>query len=443
MPALPHSPTPEHRYRGLQPALRKSWRPAATLDPKPHFCHVKVACGGCKYVNTDYATGLGLKHEAELRVLAAAGLTRGLKTLPPVTSPRPFEYRTLFKLAVRAGVHSRFAIGLFQPGTHLVGAPMDNCPVHASSLTQLLRDLRAELEISALTPYAESFARDEIPAEQRGDLRYLVARAAHQTNEIQLVFVVTHLSPDTKVALKRITAKLRERGHKLASVHANINTTNGNAIFGDTTEKLAGTSELRERMNGLDFDVAPTSFFQINPWQASQLYHRVTEFAQPRKAVSGKAQVAWDLYSGNGQIALQLARLGWRVMAVEENPEAAASARHNASRNGLSEQIHVHAARVEDAETDIPSWANSPDLIVANPSRRGLHESARSLVQHTLRLNDRASFIYVSCAVETMARDLAALVAAGNRVRHLEAFDMFAQTDQLEWLAVVTPDAKA
>jgi 23S rRNA (uracil1939-C5)-methyltransferase len=46
--------------------------------------------------------------------------------------------------------------------------------------------------------------------------------------------------------------------------------------------------------------------------------------------------------------------------------------------------------------------------------------------------------IYVSCEAETLARDLKSLTASGHKVRQIEAFDMFAQTDKLEWIAVLT-----
>jgi 23S rRNA (uracil1939-C5)-methyltransferase len=46
--------------------------------------------------------------------------------------------------------------------------------------------------------------------------------------------------------------------------------------------------------------------------------------------------------------------------------------------------------------------------------------------------------IYVSCEAKTLARDLKVLTSTGFKVRQLEAFDMFPQTEKLEWLAVLT-----
>lgn len=40
--------------------------------------------------------------------------------------------------------------------------------------------------------------------------------------------------------------------------------------------------------------------------------------------------------------------------------------------------------------------------------------------------------VYVSCAPRSLARDLDRIVAAGYRIRRLQPFDMFPQTDEVE-----------
>jgi 23S rRNA (uracil1939-C5)-methyltransferase len=406
-------------------------------------CHIKAKCGACKYVNLAYQSGLADKFEAGAQVLTeVAGVARG-RILPPAESPRQLEYRSLFKLAVRpatspqtlaenvqsaaAGGESpnRFAIGLFEPGTHDV-IDMDDCPLHTAPLKRLLRDLRVELNLSTLTPFDE--------ATHTGQLRYIVARSAHLTGEIMLTFVVTE---PVKVDLKRLVAQLQRKEHKINSAHMNINTERGNAIFGAETVRIAGAEGLRERVVELDFEVGPTSFFQVNPWQAINLYRRIEQIAgQP--AGTGQEPVAWDLYCGIGQISLVLARLGYRVLGIEENPNAVVDAAANARRNHLTERAEFIASRVEDVQGKLPSWAQTPSLIVVNPSRRGLAESTRRHLSMLLVSNPTSRLVYVSCEVQTLARDLKELQKTGFQVRQIEPFDMFPQTDNMEWLVVMT-----
>ena len=408
-------------------------RPQAGRTPgrSAPFCQVKAQCGNCKYVNLDYRTSLDEKAKAGVAVLEAAGVLQHARVLPAVPSPRPFEYRSLFKLAVRpaklaqpqAGEEGdRFAIGLFEPGSHDV-INMDDCPLHVLPLKRLLRDLRTELNQSTLTPYDETT--------RTGQLRYVAARAAHLTGELMVTFVVTE---PLKLELRRLVDTLQRRGHKINSAHMNLNTQPGNAIFGPETHRVAGTARLRERLCDLDFEVSPTSFFQVNPWQAINLYRRVELIA----GTASGAPVAWDLYCGTGQISLLLARQGYRVLGIEENPASVADAEANAKKNHLEKEATFLAARVEDAQPLLPAWAQAPRLIVANPSRRGLAESTRRHLKLLLAANPQARFVYVSCEVETLARDLKELAQSGFQVRQVEPFDMFPQTDNLEWLVVMS-----
>ena len=404
-------------------------------------CDRKTECGACRYVNLDYKQGLQEKFLAGKAELDSANLLAKGHVLNPVSSPHPLEYRSHFKLAVRPfqerttarpaltthdGIElppRRFTLGLFQPGTHHVVA-MRECPLHTFPLKKLIRDLEVELDQSPLTPYDES--------SHAGDIRYVAARAAHLTGEIMLTFVVTR---PLKVELRRLVGQLQRRGLKINSAHMNIHTEQNNAIFGEKTERLAGTTGLRERLCDLDFEVSPTSFFQINPWQAINLYRRV-------ESVVGEANpqsVAWDLFSGTGQFSLILARLGFRVLGIEENQAAIADAEANAKKNRLSDRTEFLAARVEESTHLIPLWAKSPDVVIVNPSRRGLQESTRKFIGELLTRNPKTRFIYVSCEVKTLTRDLKEIVEfSGYSVRQLEPFDMFPQTDNMEWLAVLS-----
>lgn len=426
VPSSSTNATPARIYRRNE----ERRMPTTPLLASEH-CPIKTRCGACAYVNQDYKTGLSDKHQKGLALMTEAGvLPPSVRQMTAVPGPRPLGYRSLFKLAVRptpagAPEGSRFALGLFAPGSHDIVA-MNDCPLHVGALQRLIPDLTAEFDASPLTPYNETTGA--------GQIRYVAARAAHLTGELMVTVVVT---TPLKNELRRIIEALRRRGHKINIAAMNINTGSGNAIFGPETLPVAGSDKLRERVCDLDFEISPTAFFQINPWQAINLYRRVEQVAGP----AGNNETAWDLYCGSGQIALILARLGYRTLGIEENPAAIADAKANAKKNKLDKQADFIAARVEDAEPLLPAWGKNPSLIVANPSRRGLADSAR---QHLVWLGNQTSkqvgmrLIYVSCSAESLARDLKDLVAGGFTVRQVEAFDMFPQTEHMEWVAVLT-----
>ena len=148
----------------------------------------------------------------------------------------------------------------------------------------------------------------------------------------------------------------------------------------------------------------------------------------PAAVGSAARAVAWDLYCGIGPISLLLARQGYRVLGIEENPKAVRDAVENAKRNRLTNASFV-SGRVENILPMLPTWAIAPSLIIANPARTGIASAARQTINGLA-----CRILYLSCNIETLVRDLGDLTASGRRVRHVTAFDMFAQTDNLEWL---------
>ncbi len=396
------------------------------------ICKIAHICGTCHFINSEYSQSLAEKYQQAIHRFRAAGLLEGTSVVEPVPSPRTTGYRCHAKLAVRPVAESvrprigeRFAIGLFQPQSHAL-VPLDTCPLHRSSINRLLPDLKAELEASKIEPYSE--------LKHEGQLRYIAIRASHLTEEVMLTFVVTDES--MKNDIKAMILRLRQKEHIIVSVFLNINTERTNTIFGSENKKVLGADGLRESLCDLTFEIGPTSFFQVNPWQASTIYRRVEQMA----GASTGGDVAWDLYCGTGQISLLLAKQSYKTLGIEENPLAIADAEANVTRNEIAfdQKPYYIAGRVEDVEKDFPSWAHRPSVIVANPSRRGLAPNARTLITQGLQARDDARFIYVSCEAETMVRDLQELVAkTGRKVRQLECYDMFPFTEKLEWIAVL------
>lgn len=132
-----------------------------------------------------------------------------------------------------------------------------------------------------------------------------------------------------------------------------------------------------------------------------------------------------DLYAGVGLFGLAHAALGrGDVVAVEGAPGGVEDLEANAAPYaGL---VRVEARPVEDA-------LRRHDLIggrcaVVDPPRTGLsREAVAALVAAA-----PPHLVYVSCDAATLARDAAALVAAGYDVSAAEVFDLFPGTAHVE-----------
>ncbi len=410
-------------YRG------KLWEDKKRTPPPKKVQKDLDQASTCDCVQEEYSACLKKKYEAGIELLKEAELLNNTHIVPPLPAPRQLEYRTHAKLAVRGmkdcanpNEEHRFAMGLFKPQSHLV---MDHpeCSLHKGSINRLVHDLRLLLNASDLQPYAEDT--------HDGDLRYVAIRASHLTEEVMLTFVMT--TDKHRHLIRNMVNTLREKGHQINSAHINVNADETNTIFGSESRRIAGTDRLRERLCDLDFEIGPTSFFQVNPWQAEVIYRRIHQLAGQRAF----NDVAWDLYCGTGQISLLLAQSGYRVLGIEANPQAIRDAQNNAVRNRIDNPPHYITGKVEDLHTQLPSWAQQPKLIVVNPARKGLAEPVRQFIRGQLKANPSTRLIYMSCEVQTLTRDLKEIAGNDLPLRQIEAFDMFPYTEKMEWLAIV------
>ena len=171
--------------------------------------------------------------------------------------------------------------------------------------------------------------------------------------------------------------------------------------------------------------LSSTAFFQVNRDVAARIYADVTDAA----ALTGTERVV-DAYAGVGGIALTLARGAAEVVGIEEHPRAVADAQAAALLNHLVRARFV----VGDVEAELQRLG-AADVVVLNPPRRGC---AATVLRAAAALKPRL-IAYVSCAPDTLARDLALLQKEGLVTRSVVPYDMLPQTPHVESLAIVTP----
>ncbi|MDN5863598.1 MAG: 23S rRNA (uracil(1939)-C(5))-methyltransferase RlmD [Gammaproteobacteria bacterium] len=178
-----------------------------------------------------------------------------------------------------------------------------------------------------------------------------------------------------------------------------------------------------------EFDVTlhclPTDFMQIN----AAVNRQLVAVAVERMRLDGTQRVL-ELFSGIGNFSLALARKAREVVAVEGNAKLVRRAVANARANGMANVRHHQADLSKPGEA--ADWQTGPcDAVLLDPPRSG----ARELLPLLIRLAP-ARIFYVSCHPATLARDAAALVEAGWRLRGAGTADMFPQTAHVEALAL-------
>jgi 23S rRNA (uracil1939-C5)-methyltransferase len=382
--------------------------PDATLHC-PHFGR----CGGCSQLDVPIADQLAHKRD-HARALLQPFLDDSVDVaiaLPPRT---PRHDRTAILYPVQ--LHERQAtLGIFRAGTHVV-EPIADCRVQHKALTRLgvrAGEILRELKLSVWNETTH-----------KGLVRAFRARVMPGSNELIAGFVVARAEFSERVALGKAlwaaASDLKDdqgRPLQLVGTVLNVNDTPGNVLLGPTTLVQRGRGYQIDTVAGLRLQVSFTSFYQLNR-------HAEVILFQPALALLGDVAGLRivDGYGGVGTFALRLLRAGAaHVTVVENSPSACEDARVNLRENGFAERGEVREQPFGSAP--LPPC----DLLVVDPPRAGLLEQGAAAVLAAAP----PRMLLVSCSLESLARDLAAL-APGYRVAAVRLCDLFPHTEHVE-----------
>jgi 23S rRNA (uracil1939-C5)-methyltransferase len=398
-------------------ARREAWGEllsvlAPSADRVPSLCPRQAGCGGCALMSLAYPAQLSWKRQ---RVGSCLGRHPELATVPvEACAPSPLlaGYRNQAKYVYgRAHESMRLVLGAFAPRSHRI-VDLAGCGVIEPVLEQVRQALLDLLVRKGIEPFDEQ--------RRTSALRYVVMRATHAG---QVMVTLVAARPDWPPA-QEIAEGLVAGCAPVVSVVLNLNATTGNRVFGDEERVLTGRGFIEDRIGEVDVRLASRSFSQANREVAARIYGDLVAAAP---AGVGRAV---DVYSGAGPIALLLAPLADEVVAIEENEAAtAAAAGFIAERGGEAARVRVVTG---DAARCLAA-VEAAEIVVLNPPRKGC---AAPVLAAVARLRPRLC-AYVSCAPTTLARDLAALVAAGARILRITPYDMMPHTPHVETLALL------
>jgi tRNA/tmRNA/rRNA uracil-C5-methylase (TrmA/RlmC/RlmD family) len=181
------------------------------------------------------------------------------------------------------------------------------------------------------------------------------------------------------------------------------------------------------RAAGREWRLSPGVFWQVHPALPDLLAQVVGEWA-----AAPRGGTAWDLYGGVGLFAAVLAEQvgpGGEVTVVESARTAV-----DDGRAALADlpQVRWEIGRVERVLSSLPG---RPDVVVADPPRRGL---GRALVAE-LCARAPTRVVHVACDPAALARDVALFAEHGYRTAALRAFDAFPMTHHMECVALHLP----
>ncbi|MDY6780951.1 MAG: 23S rRNA (uracil(1939)-C(5))-methyltransferase RlmD [Cyanobacteriota bacterium] len=385
------------------------------LTPSPHRrrprCIVADKCGGCQWqhVSDDYQRQA--KQEQVVQALRRIGHFEHppVETILPAPSPLGYRNKATYPLGV--GASDNVQAGYYRAGTHQL-VNLNRCPVQDSRLDPLLAEIKLDIQQAGWSIYDEKT--------HSGQLRHLSLRIGRRTGEMLLTLVCRD------GALPGVGDRAREwlqRYPGLAGVALNFNPRRTNAIFGEETRCIAGQPYLREIFAGLEFQLRPETFFQVN----TEVAEAVLEAIAQRLALGGD-EIVLDAYCGIGTFALPLAQRAKQVLGIDIQDASVQQARQNARLNAIA-NVHFLTGTVEG---QIAHLEAIPDVVLLDPPRRGCD---RAVLDALLSLLP-PRLVYISCKPATLARDLHFLCQSGRyRLSCVQPADFFAQTTHVESVA--------
>ena len=377
---------------------------------KGNGCPLFKKCGGCQLQNMNYDEQLSFKQVKAIRNLGTFGHVEEI-----IGMENPVHYRN--KVQAAFGYRNgRIISGVYQSSTHNI-IPVDECLLEDKIADSIIVTVRKMLPKYKLTSYNEDTGR--------GFLRHVLVKRSFATGQTMVVLVSgTPLFPKKEEFVKELLSIHSE----ITTVIHNINGAKTSLVLGERENALYGSGYIEDVLCGKTFRISAKSFYQINPAQTQVLYNTAIDFA----SLTGKERVL-DAYCGTGTIGIVAADKAKEVIGVELNEQAVRDAKVNAKLNN-TENIRFFAADAGKFMVEAAKAKESFDLVIMDPPRAG---SDLNFLRSLVTLSPK-KVVYVSCNVETQARDLRFLCKNGYRVKRIQPVDMFPHTNHVETVVLLS-----
>lgn len=378
-------------------------------------CPVYQACGGChlQHLSSKEQQAFKTKYVKDCIERIAKNDVSLVK--PCHMMPDGWFYRN--KVQLPCGYQNNHLVtGFYRRHTNEIIAN-DKCYIQnerANQLSARTRELLDELKISAYDKTTH-----------KGCLRHILVKASHYHDDLMLVLITNGKSFRKK---EYLIDKLTSEFPNLKTIVQNINERHDNVILGEKEIIWYGDGYIEDYLEDIRFQISAKSFYQVNPTQAEVLYRYTLQFAN----LTGHETVI-DAYCGIGTISLFLARQAKHVDGIEIVGEAIADANRNKTLNKL-DNVDFYVGDAKDFMQDKAAKKEQVDVVVCDPPRKGC---AKEFLDAVVSLQPNR-FVYVSCNVATLARDIAYMKEFNYQLEKIQPVDMFPQTNGVEAVALLT-----
>jgi len=383
----------------------------ARLQTPP--CAHSADCDGSPLISMKYPAQLDWKRGIVENAVRGFAALQGVTPLPVLPSPRQLHYRNSATLVIDGkftapviGIHRRSSRDLLDIG---------DCPLYHPLITRVVQAVKDGIRKGKVPVYSSRSTT--------GLLRYLLVRVSEAENRVMAVFVTAQRSFNEIHHLRKY---LQMTVPEVEVVVQNVNSSPGNAIFGEKEYFVGGKQFLTDTIGDIRFVISPRSFFPVNPSGTLLVYEKVREWAN----LSGRETVI-DLDWGTGGFPLFLAGGAKEIIGIRM-AAAAAEVEQNAQQNGIR-NCRFETGDAAKLLAELNGEGTDADLVILNPPRKGYDEE----LLRQVALLAPARIIYVSGVPRSLARDLDIFARLGYITTELQPVDMFPQTPGVETVALL------
>lgn len=394
------------------------------IEPSPYRseaeCGAYKRCGGCQLMHIDYGYQTKIKAEIIENAMKRLGGFDDFKLSQMCGMETPKRYRNKMIFPVGADKSGEPVCGFYAQRSHDI-MPLDDCLAGGEFNRNIIHALKKYMKTFNVSAYDEK--------NHKGLIRRIFTRVSKSTGDVMVVVSANgHELPHAEELVKM----LRGECEAVTSVILNINTKKSNNVLGNENIALYGNDTIRDTLCGIEFEISPHSFFQINPVMTHKLYNKALELAQ----LTGE-ECVMDIYCGIGTISLCAAKKAKSVIGVEIVEAAINDAKKNALANGI-ENAKFYASSAEDIVPKLIEEGTRPDVVILDPPRKGSDEKTLTAIASA----SPERIVYVSCNPATLARDAKFLCKNGYSLDCAYGFDMFSNTVHVETVALLKRQLK-
>ena len=389
------------------------------LEPSPNrtkpFCAIYNACGSCnnQIASYDYLTN----QKTLILKDIFSNIVPEDKIYPVIPSPDDKNYRHKIQFPASQTKNSkRILLGYYKENSHDL-TNIKFCPIQPNIINEITQFIRDNFELDC---YSEKT--------HTGLLKNVLMRISSNNGDILLTLVLNCHENDFGAFDNHIFKFFRKITTKFSQIKGgfvNFNPKKTNKILSDNILKVYGEDSIIEILGDKKYKIGATSFFQVNPKSAKNLFDIVKQNLKPNSTIL-------DAYGGVGAIGIYVSEYASKITLVEENENAISMAYDNFELNGIK-NYEIFSGDAKKHFIQFKKENRKFDYVILDPPRSGCDKDGLKAISALAR-----NIIYVSCNPQTLKRDMSYLIEDGFKPKFIQGVDLFPYTHHIEVVTLLT-----